>query len=215
MLEHTWPFSAGVLPVNMSVSWTLTNHFSSSSSSDKLLVQMLYWFCVWAILMLTTGTRWASPGTQQERILLQCSRCKSCGFNPWAWTIPWRRKWQLTPVFLPGKFSGQRSLTGYKESDMTEHSTDKWNMIWEIWNQYEYSKLPQDLTGRSPDWKRPLSTNLLGQFLPIWLQCEGENVPTFSSFKVLIGYFYHLWTSSHTIFSLWVLSGQSSSFKNM
>ena len=27
--------------------------------------------------------------------------------------IPWRRKWQLTPVFLPGKSHGQRSLVGY------------------------------------------------------------------------------------------------------
>ena len=26
---------------------------------------------------------------------------------------PWRRKWQPTPVFLPGKFHGQRSLVGY------------------------------------------------------------------------------------------------------
>ena len=39
--------------------------------------------------------------------------------------IPWRRKWQPTPVFLPGKCHGQRSLEGYspwghKESDMTE-----------------------------------------------------------------------------------------------
>ena len=39
--------------------------------------------------------------------------------------IPWRRKWQPPPVFLPGKFHGQKSLTGYslwgcKESDMTE-----------------------------------------------------------------------------------------------
>ena len=25
----------------------------------------------------------------------------------------WRREWQPTPVFLPGKFHGQRSLTGY------------------------------------------------------------------------------------------------------
>ena len=38
---------------------------------------------------------------------------------------PWRRKWQPTPVFLPGKSHGQRSLAGYrvhgvaKESDMT------------------------------------------------------------------------------------------------
>ena len=37
----------------------------------------------------------------------------------------WRRKWQPTPVLLPGKFHGQRSLVGYspwgcKESDTTE-----------------------------------------------------------------------------------------------
>ena len=39
--------------------------------------------------------------------------------------IPWRRKWQPIPVFLAGKFHGQRSLVGYcpwvhKESDTTE-----------------------------------------------------------------------------------------------
>ena len=42
--------------------------------------------------------------------------------------IPWRRTWQPTPVFLPGKSHGQRRLVGYspwdgKESDMIEHST--------------------------------------------------------------------------------------------
>ena len=32
--------------------------------------------------------------------------------TPWIQKIPWSRKWQLTPVFLPGKFHGQRSLAG-------------------------------------------------------------------------------------------------------
>ena len=46
------------------------------------------------------------------------------GFDPWIGRIPWRRKWQPTPVFLPGKSHGQRSLEGYspwdrKESDKT------------------------------------------------------------------------------------------------
>ena len=27
--------------------------------------------------------------------------------------FPWRRKWQPTPVFLPGKSHGQKSLVGY------------------------------------------------------------------------------------------------------
>ena len=33
-------------------------------------------------------------------------------FNPWVGKIPWSRKWQPMPVFLPGKFHGQRSLVG-------------------------------------------------------------------------------------------------------
>ena len=46
-------------------------------------------------------------------------------FNPWVGKIPWRRKWQTTPVSLPGKFHGQRRLVGisprgHKESDTTE-----------------------------------------------------------------------------------------------
>ena len=43
--------------------------------------------------------------------------------HPWVGKIPWRRKWQPTPVRWPGKFHGQTSLVGYgpwghKESDM-------------------------------------------------------------------------------------------------
>ena len=34
-------------------------------------------------------------------------------FDPWVGKIPWRRKWQPTPILLPGKFHGQRSLVGY------------------------------------------------------------------------------------------------------
>ena len=46
-------------------------------------------------------------------------------FNPWAGKISWRRKWQPTPVLLPGKSHGWRSLVGYspwgcEESDTTE-----------------------------------------------------------------------------------------------
>ena len=34
-------------------------------------------------------------------------------FDPWVRQISWRRKWQLTPVFLPEKSHRQRSLAGY------------------------------------------------------------------------------------------------------
>ena len=46
-------------------------------------------------------------------------------FDPWVGKIPWRRKWQPTPVFLPGESHVQRSLAGYspqghKKLDTTE-----------------------------------------------------------------------------------------------
>ena len=45
-------------------------------------------------------------------VLESSCQCRRCGFNPWAGKIPWRRKWQPTPVFLPGESQGQRSLAG-------------------------------------------------------------------------------------------------------
>ena len=56
------------------------------------------------------------------RVCLQFERLR---FDPWVGKILWRRKWQSTPIFLPGKSHGRRSLAGYsswehKESDMTE-----------------------------------------------------------------------------------------------
>ena len=30
------------------------------------------------------------------------------GFSPWIGTIPWRKEWQPTLVFLPGELYGQR-----------------------------------------------------------------------------------------------------------
>ena len=37
------------------------------------------------------------------------------GSIPGSGKIPWSRKWQTAPVFLPGKFHGQRSLVGYSQ----------------------------------------------------------------------------------------------------
>ena len=42
----------------------------------------------------------------------QCRRSKRPGFNPWLGKTPWRRKWQPTPVFLPGKSHGPEKLGG-------------------------------------------------------------------------------------------------------
>ena len=60
-----------------------------------------------------------------EEPVCQRIRCKRCRFDPWVGKISWRRKWQPTRIFWPGKAHGQRSLVGYspqglKQSDTTE-----------------------------------------------------------------------------------------------
>ena len=69
-----------------------------------------------------TELRWWLSGKEPT---CQCRRHR---LDPWVVKIPWTRKWQPTPVFLPGKSHGQRSLVGYlacyspwdhKESDMS------------------------------------------------------------------------------------------------
>ena len=66
--------------------------------------------------------QWASLVAQHVKHL---PAMRETQFDPWVGKIPWRRKWQPTPVFLPGESHGQRSLEVYsswgrKESDMTE-----------------------------------------------------------------------------------------------
>ena len=64
-------------------------------------------------------------GPSGKESACQCRRCKRRRFDPWVGKIPWNRKWQPTPILLPGKFHRQRSLVGcspwgYKVSDLTE-----------------------------------------------------------------------------------------------
>ena len=62
---------------------------------------------VYTLLYYVLPTRWLS-GKESA------CQCRSCKFNSWVvGKIPWRRKWQPIPVFLPGKFHGHRSLAGY------------------------------------------------------------------------------------------------------
>ena len=51
------------------------------------------------------------------QIIRNPCQCRRSRFYPWIRKIPWRRKWQPAPVFLPGEFHGQRSLVGYNLCD--------------------------------------------------------------------------------------------------
>ena len=78
-----------------------------------------------SILEINLRTLGFPGGTSGKEPACQWRRQKRLGFYPWVGKMPWRRKWQPTPVFLPGKSHGQKTLVGYspwglKESNMTE-----------------------------------------------------------------------------------------------
>ena len=63
---------------------------------------------------------WGFPGGSDGKV----SACNA-GDPPWVRKTLWRKKWQPSPVFLPGEFHGLGILVGYspwgcKESDTTE-----------------------------------------------------------------------------------------------
>ena len=67
---------------------------------------------------------WLPRWLSSKGFACQCRRCRC---DPWVGKIPWSRKQQPIPVFLPGKFHGQRSLVGYTahgfEKSQTQLST--------------------------------------------------------------------------------------------
>ena len=74
------------------------------------------------------------------------------GFDSWVRKIPWRRKWQPTPGFLPGESHGQRSLVGYSPWGCKESDTTEW-----ISNKSKYHLPPPSL----PCFSYPIPTFLL------------------------------------------------------
>ena len=96
--------------------------------------QILEDFPVFEINILREGESYLSTAMSKVRasqvaLLVKNSPAKAGPerheFDPWVGKIPWGRAWQPTPIFLPGKFHGQRIVAdyspwGHKELDMTE-----------------------------------------------------------------------------------------------
>ena len=87
MLRFCWEASCGMQIVKS----PLYPRTAQSRKGSPPLVTLLR-----SLISLTGLPRWRSDkeSTYQRR---------RCGFDPWVGKIPWRKKWQLTPVFLPGK----------------------------------------------------------------------------------------------------------------
>ena len=93
------------------------------------------------------------------RVCLQRGRT---GFDLWVGKIPWRKKWQPTPVLLPGKFHGRRSLVGYrpwgrKESDTTERLHFHFTFISSVYFSFSsisiHVKLQECISGGSKEFQ--------------------------------------------------------------
>ena len=105
--------------IELTWGWNSVRDTSASPSRVRRLHLVM---CVQPFLVsnVEMGLPWWLSGKEPA------CQCRRCGFSPWVGKIPWRRKWQPTPVFLPEKSHGQRSLVGYsspwgcKESDITE-----------------------------------------------------------------------------------------------
>ena len=68
-----------------------------------------WWAAIYGVTQSQTRLKRLSSSSSEESMC----RCRRPGFDPWVGKIPWRKKQQPTPVFLPGKPQGQRSPAGY------------------------------------------------------------------------------------------------------
>ena len=64
----------------------------------------------WVLINIYTHLGFPGGSDGKASACLQSGRP---GFDPWVGKIPWRRKWHPTPVLLPGKSHGWRTLVGY------------------------------------------------------------------------------------------------------
>ena len=112
-LEAGIAFNCHVVLASFNLEYFLNLHLSFMMLTFlKNTGPSLFWeecssFCVYLLfleirLMKCTGeSQWST------------CQCRKFRFGPRLRKIPWRRKWQPTPVFLPREFHGQRSLAGY------------------------------------------------------------------------------------------------------
>ena len=78
----------------------------------------------WSVRPMQPQSPLDFPGSSDGKgICLQCGRP---GFDIWVGKIPWRRKWQPTPVFLSGESHGQMSLAGYSPWGCKLPDTMEW-----------------------------------------------------------------------------------------
>ena len=87
--------------------------------------------------------RWRSS----KESAYQCRQLKRCRFDTWVRKIPWRRKWQHTPVLSPGESHGQSSLASYSPWGCKEPDT----AVTECAHMHTHKRTHTHITGLSQD----------------------------------------------------------------
>ena len=82
------------------------------------------WYLI-SIVCVSIIIHWASQVVLSLRICLQRQESKEMRVGK----ITWRRKWELTPEYLPGKFHGKRNLVGYDCWEHKELNTKEFTVI--------------------------------------------------------------------------------------
>ena len=119
-LNKTQSFSKSINSHIVSMKLFFITHIFIDSSFASILYTFFFLFILpsfshtlpyfWAQLFILCFP----VGTRGKESTCQYRRHKRHSFNPWEGKILWSRKWQHTPVFLPGKFYEQRILMGYR-----------------------------------------------------------------------------------------------------
>ena len=103
--------------------YSLPGHGESTREWQAWDQTLCFWGDV-SLLQVFQSLAGFPGGASGEEPACQCGRGKRCGFSPWVRKIPWKRKWQPTPVFLPGE-----SPAGQEATVRTEHGTTDWFQI--------------------------------------------------------------------------------------
>ena len=174
-----------------------TPHFFSyykCNASEKWEVFLssciIYWLNIssWVIVCslnhLFTSCYWSRMGFPGGSVVKGSTyQCRRHQFSPWVGKIPWRREWQPTPVFLPGKFNGQRSLPGYRPWDCKElghkWATElNWTDLKELMRGFPRGSVVKNLPVNAGDagltlgWEDPLEKEMY----PLQYSCLGNSM---------------------------------------
>ena len=110
---HSWPYvfwGSASMDSNNCRSKIFQKIPESCQKQNLSLLQAGNYFCsFWQL-----HCKGFPGGASSKEPTCHCSRCKRLRFDLWVGKTPCRRKWQPTPVLLPGGFHGQ--LAGYLQS---------------------------------------------------------------------------------------------------